>query len=627
MSFSAGQFDIAVIGAGHAGIEAALASARMGCTVLCVCTSLDGIGNMPCNPSIGGTAKGQLVREIDALGGQMARTADDTCLQFRMLNRGKGPAVHSPRAQSDRMEYRTHMRDVLEHTDNLVLVQGECVDILTEGNKVSGIVLSGGAQYCTKAVVLATGTFLRAKTFVGSVVRDMGPDGMYAACDLSSALTRMGFELRRFKTGTPPRIDGRTVDFSKMTPQRGDDDLYCGFAFGSGVPKNVLTCYLAYSNETTHDIIRASLDRSPLFSGDIEGVGPRYCPSIEDKIVRFADKNRHQLFLEPCGEHSTEYYLQGMSTSLPEDVQIAFVRSVEGMENAHIMRPGYAIEYDCIDSRSLTATMEARQFHGLYFAGQVCGSSGYEEAAAQGLIAGINAALQIQQKPPFTLKRSDGYIGTLIDDLIVRGADEPYRMMTSRSEYRLIARQDNADKRLMPYGASLGLVSAQRLSECEHVQTLTATEIKRLKKMVAPPSDSVNAFLAKMGTAPIVLRGVTFAELLRRPQINYSALAEIDDARPELPPQVCEQVEIEIKYEGYIERQLREIEQQRKMEDKALPTDIDYFSIASVRTEARQKLDKVRPETFGQASRISGVSPSDIAALMIHLSGKGGQNV
>ncbi len=621
LDFFAGQFDVVVVGAGHAGIEAALACARMGCQTLCLCTSLDGVGNMPCNPSVGGTAKGQLVREIDALGGEMARAADATCLQFRMLNRGKGPAVFSPRAQSDRMAYRAYMRRALETCPNLMLAQGECAEILLdETHRVRGVRLVGGGRYDCKAVVLATGTFLGAKTFTGEVVRESGPDGMMAAGALTECLRALGLSIRRFKTGTPARVSKKSLDLSRMEPQYGDPGE-TGFSFDRLSPaRQTAVCYLTYTNEKTHEIIRASLDRSPLFSGVIHGTGPRYCPSIEDKVVRFAEKDRHQLFLEPCGDDSDEYYVQGMSSSLPEDVQRAFLRTIPGLEHVHLLRPGYAIEYDCIDPLQLTHTLAVRDVPGLFCAGQLCGSSGYEEAAAQGLVAGVNAALLVQDKPPFTLRRRDGYIGTLIDDLVTRGTNEPYRMMTSRSEYRLICRQDNADSRLMPYGHALGLVSDERLAAMETRQRQVRDEVRRLQHTGVSPSPQVNALLESLGTAPLGVSGAPLAELLRRPQVGYADLAPIDPTRPDLSPAVAGQVEIEIKYEGYIKRQLKEIEEQRRLEDSPIPQDIDYLSIRTLRTEARQKLAAVRPETLGQAGRISGVSPADVGALMVWLS-------
>lgn len=621
LDFFAGQYDIVVVGAGHAGIEAALAAARLGCRTLCLCTSLEGIGNMPCNPSIGGTAKGQLVREIDALGGEMARAADAACLQFRMLNRGKGPAVFSPRAQADRLGYRAYMRRALERCPGLELAQGECGEILTdESGAVCAVRMVGGGRYDCKAVVLATGTFLGAKTFTGEVVRHMGPDGMYSADHLTEDLRRLGLSLRRFKTGTPARVSGKSLDFSKMTPQSGDEGE-TGFAFDRTDPApNRVTCWLTYTTAETHAIIRSSLDRSPLYCGEIVGTGPRYCPSIEDKVVRFPDKERHQLFLEPCGGDTDEYYVQGMSSSLPEDVQRAFLRTIPGLEGVHLLRPGYAIEYDCIDPLQLDHALACRPVPGLFCAGQLCGSSGYEEAAAQGLVAGINAARRVQGLPPVVLGRRDGYIGTLIDDLVTRGTNEPYRMMTSRSEYRLICRQDNADARLMPLGHQIGLISDKRLAAMEERQAQIRQETARLQKTVAPPSAAVNAFLESHGTSPIALRGASLAELLRRPQLCYDDLAVIDPDFPELPRPVREQVEIGIKYEGYIRRQLKDIEEQRRLEDSPLPADIDYLSIRTLRTEARQKLQAVRPETLGQAGRISGVSPADVGALMVYLS-------
>ena len=619
-----GKYDIAVVGAGHAGIEAALAAARLGCSVLCLCTCLDAIGNLPCNPSIGGTAKGQLVREIDALGGEMARAADATCIQFRMLNRGKGPAVYSPRAQVDRMAYRNYMKHVLETCPGLHLMQGEVAAIEVDGEgKVAGIRLASGLGFEVQAVILATGTYLKSMTFAGEVATHSGPDGMLPADRLTDNLLQLGLPLRRFKTGTPARLDGRTIDYSRMEVQQGEPDGE-GFSFGSGTPLSQAVCYLTYTNQNTHDIIRAALDRSPLFSGTIEGVGPRYCPSIEDKVVRFPEKGRHQLFLEPCGLETSEVYLQGLSTSLPEDVQIDMLHSIEGLENVTVMRFGYAIEYDCLDPLCLTSTLETKTVPGLFAAGQLCGSSGYEEAAGQGLVAGINAAHRVLGKAPFTLGRTDGYIGTLIDDLVTKGTNEPYRMMTSRSEYRLTARQDNADQRLMGYGLMLGLVSPERYAAMEAKYEAAKNEIHRLKKTSVSPTEQLNAILEGCGTTPVAT-GVPLLDLLKRPQVTYDDLAAVDIERPALGRPVIEQVEIQVKYEGYIKRGLKEIEEQKRLEDRLLPDDIDYLSLNLLRTEARQKLDAIRPRTLGQAGRISGVSPADIGGLIVYLSSREGK--
>lgn len=622
MSFSE-KYQVIVIGGGHAGIEASLAAARLGLGTLCLVTDISSVGNMPCNPSIGGTAKGQLVREIDALGGEMAKAADYSCIQYRMLNRGKGPAVHSPRSQADRDEYKRYMLNVMLNTPNLTLLQGECNEILTgTDGKVSGVALSGGISFECDAVIIATGTFLKAKTFSGNLADERGPDGMYSANKLSANLEKLGLTLRRFKTGTPPRLSANTIDFSATEVQPGEDNPQ-GFSFTKEhTPRNIVSCWLTYTNDTTHEIIRASLDRSPLFGGRIEGIGPRYCPSIEDKIVRFSDKPRHQLFLEPCNADGTEIYLQGMSTSMPHDVQIAFVNSVKGLEKAKILRFGYAIEYDCLDPLQLSSSLAVKHIPGLYAAGQICGSSGYEEAAAQGLIAGINAVRYIQNKPSFTLQRSHGYIATLIDDLVTKGTSEPYRMMTSRCEYRLIARQDNADTRLMPLGREIGLINEKTYSIMKDKYNSLDTEITRLEKTIIPPGEEINALLTQHNTAPIANSGVSLLNLLKRPELDYSSLAPIDKERQSLSPEIIEQIEITAKYDGYISRINQDAARQKKMEDYTLSDTIDYLSITSLRLEAREKLNKIRPETLGQAGRISGVSPSDINALIVWLSKK-----
>ena len=625
MAYYGGKYDIAVIGAGHAGIEAALAAARLGLEVVCFSTSLDAVGNMPCNPSIGGTAKGQLVREIDALGGEMARAADSCCIQFRMLNRGKGPAVYSPRAQVDRQAYRVYMKKALENQRGLHLKQGEVTGIEVENGAVTAVSLSSGLTFKVGAVIMATGTFLKSMTFTGPLGREAGPDGLLPANGLSGCLEALGIKLRRFKTGTPARLDGRTVDYSKMTLQKGEN-VPEGFVFGGSAPRSSMPCYMTYTNGRTHDIIRDSLDRSPLFTGVIEGVGPRYCPSIEDKVVRFPEKTRHQLFIEPCGMNTNEVYIQGLSTSLPEDTQIEMIHSIEGLENAEIMRFGYAIEYDCLDPTILTPMLGLKDIKGLYAAGQLCSSSGYEEAAGQGLVAGINAAHYILKRPPFVLSRQDGYIGTLIDDLTTKGTGEPYRMMTSRSEYRLTSRQDNADMRLMKKGRELGLLSQERLEKCLEKYRVAKEEISRLKKTHVPPSEAVNSLLISLGTEGIS-SGASLFDLLKRPQVTYASLSPIDPGRGEISWDAAEQVEINVKYEGYIKRGLKEIEDSRRLESRLLPEDIDYMAINTIRTEARQKLSKIRPMTLGQASRISGVSPSDIGGLIVWLSSKEGRNV
>ena len=615
--YQLGEYDVIVVGAGHAGCEAALASARMGCRTLMLSITLEAIAMMPCNPSVGGTGKGHLVREIDALGGEMGLNTDKTFIQSRMLNTAKGPAVHSLRAQADKQLYHTEMKKTIERQENLDMKQAEVTEILTEDDRVTGIVTRTGGIYRAKTVIIATGTFLRGKIFIGESSYDSGPNGMAPSIELSDSLQAHGIPMRRFKTGTPARIDGKTIDYEKMTVQHGDDFIV-PFSFMNECPgENQVDCWLSYTNETTHEIIRNNFHRSALFTGEIEGVGPRYCPSIETKIERFADKKRHQLFVEPEGLSTDEMYIQGMSSSLPEDVQEAFYRTIPGLENCKIVRPAYAIEYDCIDSLDLKTTLESRIIRNLYFAGQTNGSSGYEEAAAQGLIAGINAALKVQGKEPFVLDRSEAYIGVLIDDLVTKGTEEPYRIMTSRVEYRLLLRQDNAAERLTEKGYRIGLVSEERYRRHLQIKKETEDEIRRLENTYVKPSEA-DEFLISVGSSPLQNKA-SLAELLKRPQINYENLAAIDPERPEMSYHSKIQAFVNIKYEGYIEKQLAQIEKFKKLESQRLPADLDYSSLDGIRLEARQKLNDFRPDSVGQASRISGVSPADINVLLIHL--------
>ncbi len=619
MEYFAGEYDVVIVGAGHAGCEAALASARLGCKTAVFAINLDSIANMPCNPSVGGTAKGHLVRELDALGGEMGKNTDKTFIQSKILNSAKGPAVFSLRAQVDRRRYQMEMKNTMEMQENLDIKQAEVVELLTENGKtVTGIKTHTGAVYKCKSVVLTTGTYLKGKIIIGDVSYSGGPDGLFPANRLSDSLKSIGIELFRFKTGTPARINRRSLDFSKMTEQPGDERII-PFSFEvEEIVKDQVSCWLTYTNQETHRVIRENLHRSPLFGGMIEGIGPRYCPSIEDKVVRFTDKESHQVFIEPMGLDTQEMYLQGMSSSLPEDVQVQMVRTLPGLENASIMRSAYAIEYDCINATQLKLSLEFKNISGLFSAGQINGSSGYEEAAAQGLVAGINAAMKIKGREPLILDRSDAYIGVLIDDLVTKGTREPYRMMTSRSEYRLLLRQDNADLRLTPIGHRVGLISEERFRRFEEKRNKINLEVERLEKTVVPPSEEINSFLESKKSTTIK-SGAKLAELLRRPEISYEELAVIDRERPDLSYAVREQVSISVKYEGYIKRQLIQVDQFRRLEDKKLPKDTEYSEIQGLRIEARQKLNQIKPNSVGQASRISGVSPADISVLLIYL--------